>query len=1410
MTFLPRLGPQVGAAESGATAGHPERYEGHPARTTGAGSGTASAAARLGTASAADEPSFDFAGLGARAGKDTGEEAGEDVTSDEPGTPLHGEAGGQLALRVTGGSSGGAVNRGERSFAAELARNVTTVTRATDEPSAATATGPQPGAQAAPARAEALPAGSRSIALRSPEPTREGDEPGVIAVAASSTLAGASWAAEASRPFGVSGSLAASSPVTPSARPARTASPSRPPLDSDGGGVLAFQMISRADEPPSQMSERFEVRGVMADSLAQAEVVDHPAADTMALGEGTSKSAVSVTLSPAPASPESRGHIPSRAAPRGAMPAQELLPSRGAEQVAPVVNAPSSRAGLEPRTPVVAAGPERSGASPIVVEQGGSPSVRAVAPASVTVGESLERRAPRPPVAFVRAGAVYARAAFDASAAVATPSPPPSLARSPSPLAQRPGSRAARSVAVGGPIDGAKAAPEFPAVARSAQAPADSPVARGGVAARHAALTSLATSPDGSGRAVPASRAAVQTPTSSLAAPEHDIRRSLPTAAAAPFLPRLGAEPRSFVPSGEVGPAGAVALAVSGGPPVHAVADRTWPESERGETGTARTDSRNRSEAPPVRPANEPNPHAGEPSQASQPDRGHAQVVAGELAVAAPPATSPSPRANWARSPVAGGEVAAPQTFPLTGADPLGHLPAPASEPPLVAQHLVSGQLAAPAFRSAPDASPAAVETPTAALAAPEHDPLRSQVTVAAVPSLARPAAKPPSSEARPPGAVPLALPAGLPVAAVADGPSLKSNRAETGAAGTDVSRPTDARPARPETERTRSTGEPSRSSRLDGGRAQLVLGGVSVTAPSVATPNPRADRSPPPVAGGDVVAPLTSALIDAEPLAPPPAISSPVPPRVDVALELGATPQRSAGFSTSARADVASRADVSQRWSAQPAPPAFEPAASPVSKVGAEPPLVAPRVSSGAFASAPHATRHAPGAGAVAEATAAHPTPLVVSSSATPPTSRLSDTRRVRAAHLDLAQQSSRSGTVATSPSTEVVGTPAAADKGEFAISGGRPTAVDSVVPRAVGGLGDRVAARSNPEPTPAREERPSTPGARPARAAQSGATANAFVPTSAATLPAFAPAFASATPSAGEPKVTGGASARDAGASREVQAARAAKSATRTSTIADVAEGGPSSGSPSARADEPRTERREATPIGVSPPAPAQTHAVAPSGHSAPGALSAPVTIPPGLLPPTAAPARPLYDMATSDQSLQATALGRNAHVHLDTGAAGALSLHLTVRDGVADLEIDGPAVEALDLRPEDIRRALAGEGLALGHFASRVNEAAEAPAGRAPTSDASASAAAPEAQRPRASDAAPSLPAAAFTSHQSGAGASSYGEGRKHWHDDGADAGSRDGRSPAPGGSSQSSSTSPSGDDGPRRRRGFHVTA
>jgi hypothetical protein len=358
-------------------------------------------------------------------------------------------------------------------------------------------------------------------------------------------------------------------------------------------------------------------------------------------------------------------------------------------------------------------------------------------------------------------------------------------------------------------------------------------------------------------------------------------------------------------------------------------------------------------------------------------------------------------------------------------------------------------------------------------------------------------------------------------------------------------------------------------------------------------------------------------------------------------------------------------------------------------------------------------------------------------------------------------------------------------------------------VVPRALSGLVDRLAARSNPEP--AREERPSTPGPRPVRAAQTGATANAFVPTSAATLPAFAPAFAFAAPSAREPKVTGGASASDAGASREVQTAKPAKTA---ATIADLAEGGPSSGSRSARADEPRTERREATPIVVSPPQPAQAQTVAPSGHSAPGALPAPVTVPPALLPPPTAPARPLYDMATSDQSLQATALGRNAHVHLDTGAAGALSLHLTVRDGVADLEIDGPAVEALDLRPEDIRRALAGEGLALGHFASRVNEAAEVPASRAPTNEATARTAASEAQRPAASDAAPPVPMAGFPSHQSGA--SSYGEGRNHWHDDRADAGGPDGRSPPSSGSSQSSSTSTSEDISPRRRRGFHVTA
>jgi hypothetical protein len=83
-------------------------------------------------------------------------------------------------------------------------------------------------------------------------------------------------------------------------------------------------------------------------------------------------------------------------------------------------------------------------------------------------------------------------------------------------------------------------------------------------------------------------------------------------------------------------------------------------------------------------------------------------------------------------------------------------------------------------------------------------------------------------------------------------------------------------------------------------------------------------------------------------------------------------------------------------------------------------------------------------------------------------------------------------------------------------------------------------------------------------------------------------------------------------------------------------------------------------------------------------------------------------LLDLATDDPSLHASALGKNAHLRLETARDGDLSVHLQVRDGVVDVRFDGAASRTLDLNENQIRVALAGEGISLGSFESRSTAA------------------------------------------------------------------------------------------------------
>jgi hypothetical protein len=172
------------------------------------------------------------------------------------------------------------------------------------------------------------------------------------------------------------------------------------------------------------------------------------------------------------------------------------------------------------------------------------------------------------------------------------------------------------------------------------------------------------------------------------------------------------------------------------------------------------------------------------------------------------------------------------------------------------------------------------------------------------------------------------------------------------------------------------------------------------------------------------------------------------------------------------------------------------------------------------------------------------------------------------------------------------------------------------------------------------------------------------------------------------------------------------------------------PPSAGPQRRADGATpSAAREAMAAAAPPPAPVATAPLLPP-PAAPMSVANAVMLAAAPPAPPAAPllAAPLYDLAAEDPSLRAVALGKNARLTLETADGGALSLHLQVRDGIADLRVDGDAARALDLRPEGVRAALAGEGITLGTFQSSApfgGSADAAPAGTTAGSQTSPSA-------------------------------------------------------------------------------------
>lgn len=562
---------------------------------------------------------------------------------------------------------------------------------------------------------------------------------------------------------------------------------------------------------------------------------------------------------------------------------------------------------------------------------------------------------------------------------------------------------------------------------------------------------------------------------------------------------------------------------------------------------------------------------------------------------------------------------------------------------------------------------------------------------------------------------------------------------------------------------------------------------------------------SSPPIPGPDVAsaAPAPSPLASSASAPSPPA--GQVTPRRDVAVASVQAP----AVVVQAPAAVVRAPDSSADVEVAPrVPRSGEVASRPV-------PLTSPAVSPSAPFAPSSPIPAGSGVTATGESTAAHPTPLVDSSSANPPLFRLSDTRRVQAAHLDLAQQSYQSGTVATSsPSTKGFDTGADLDKADKRGTDKKSRAATfaPMTSPPAPAPGQPKAPRAE-DPTAPRSAPTAVRGARPVDAihalASTGGAPSSVAPSIVA--PTSAPTIAAPE----------GAAHRRAGVTAPERHDEPAPFADvkALAACADVPDVDSDAKRPaeSSRHDVPSGDTRPAqpaaAPVGAADRTPPQ-----PPAHAQPSAPS----VPQGPASPPAAPqapaaAQPLYDLATVDQSLHATALGQNAHLHLDAGAAGPLSLHLTVRDGVADLEIEGPAAEHLKMRPEDLRRALAGEGLALGHFASRVNETSNAQAQQEGTSargqgEQSQGSQSHGDHRPATSEGTnqpDSAPRATATPFAAQSGASSYGgEGRRHWQGETPDSSDRDRRPGAP--PSSGAAPSSSGDAATGRRRGVHVTA
>ncbi|MBX7098361.1 MAG: hypothetical protein K1X89_11660, partial [Myxococcaceae bacterium] len=140
-------------------------------------------------------------------------------------------------------------------------------------------------------------------------------------------------------------------------------------------------------------------------------------------------------------------------------------------------------------------------------------------------------------------------------------------------------------------------------------------------------------------------------------------------------------------------------------------------------------------------------------------------------------------------------------------------------------------------------------------------------------------------------------------------------------------------------------------------------------------------------------------------------------------------------------------------------------------------------------------------------------------------------------------------------------------------------------------------------------------------------------------------------------------------------------------------------------------------AEPSSPTPPKVTEANAAAPTLAPAPERPAAASDGPAPLAPVRATdPAHAVLQLALAEPTLQLQLHPRHVQLALETEAAGRLELDVRVREGRAEVRVDGPASPLLARGADELREVLRHEGVALGSFShgeprhERREEAAE----------------------------------------------------------------------------------------------------